>query len=149
MSLFFLTDILPPGVSIPIILPELIVAVAGIAVMLYDSFFPKQRSVTGAISLIGLALSGIVLATMWGGNAPASGWNGMIAHDNLRLSFSFVFLFVSAMTVLISTVWVEREYVPVGEDHALLLFATFVMMIMSAGNDLVIIFLVLVTLSIA
>src|SRR5258706_10010174 len=149
MNTFFLTDILPPGVSIPIILPELIVALAGVVVMVYDSFFPKQRSVTGAISLIGLALSGIVLAPMWGGNAPASGWNGMIAHDNLRLSFSFVFLLVSALTVLVSTVWVERENVPVGEYHALLLFATFGMMMMSAGNDLLIIFLGLESLSIA
>ena len=117
--------------------------------MVYDSFFPMQRSVTGAISLIGLAVSSVVLATMWGGDVPATAWNGMIAHDNLRLSFSFVFLFVSAMTVLISTVWVERENVPAGEYHALLLFATFGMMMMSAGNDLVIIFLGLETLSIA
>jgi NADH-quinone oxidoreductase subunit N len=60
-----------------------------------------------------------------------------------------VFLFVSAMTVLISSVWAERETIPVGEYHALLLFATFGMMMMSAGNDLVIIFLGLETLSIA
>lgn len=149
MNTFFLADLLTPNVSISIILPELIVALAGIVVMLYDSFFPKQRAVSGAISLIGLVASGIVLATMWGGNAEASGWNGMIAHDNLRLGFSFVFLFVSAMTVLISSVWVEREDVPVGEYHCLLLFATFGMMMMSAGNDLVIIFLGLETLSIA
>ena len=132
-----------------VILPELIVAVAGIIVMLYDSFFPKQRMVSGAISLIGLAASGILLATMWGGFEQGTSWGGMIAHDNLRLSFSFVFLFVSAMTILISTVWVEREDVPAGEYHALLMFATFGMMIMSAGNDLVVIFLGLETLSIA
>lgn len=149
MNTFFLADLLTPNVSISIILPELIVAFAGIVVMLYDSFFPKQRTVSGVISLLGLAAAGVVLATMWGGNSPASGWNGMIAHDNLRLAFSFVFLFVSAMTVLISTVWVEREDVPVGEYHCLLLFATFGMMMMSAGNDLVIIFLGLETLSIA
>lgn len=149
MNTFFLADLLTPNVSISIILPELIVAFAGIVVMLYDSFFPKQRTVSGVISLLGLAASGVVLATMWGGNSPASGWNGMIAHDNLRIAFSFVFLFVSAMTVLISTVWVERENVPVGEYHCLLLFATFGMMMMSAGNDLVIIFLGLETLSIA
>jgi NADH-quinone oxidoreductase subunit N len=125
------------------------VAVAGIIVMLYDSFFPKQRMVSGAISLIGLAASGILLATMWGGFEQGTSWGGMIAHDNLRLSFSFVFLFVSAMTILISTVWVEREDVPAGEYHALLMFATFGMMIMSAGNDLVVIFLGLETLSIA
>ena len=73
----------------------------------------------------------------------------MIAHDSLRYSFSFVFLFVTAITILVSTVWVERENVPVGEYHALLMFATFGMMMMAAGNDLVIIFLGLETLSIS
>ncbi len=149
MNIAFLTDLIPPNVNISIILPELIVAFAGVVVMLYDSFFPKQRTVSGVIAIAGLAISGIVLATMWGGDQPATAWNGMIAHDNLRLSFSFVFLFVSAMTVLISTVWVERENVPAGEYHALLLFGTFGMMMMSAGNDLVIIFLGLETLSIS
>ena len=149
MSTLFLTDLLTPEASVSLILPELVVALAGVIVMLYDSFFPRQRTVSGAISLIGLTVSAVILATMWGGDTPASGWNGMIAHDNLRLSFSFVFLFVSAMTVLISTVWVDRENVPAGEYHALLLFATFGMMMMSAGNDLVVIFLGLETLSIA
>ncbi len=149
MSLFFLTDLVPPNVNVSIILPELIVAFAGVVVMIYDSYFPKQRTVSGVIAIAGLVVSGVVLATMWGGDQPATAWNGMIAHDNLRLGFSFVFLFVSAMTVLISTVWVERENVPAGEYHALLLFATFGMMMMSAGNDLVIIFLGLETLSIA
>ncbi len=149
MNMFLFAELTVPDPNISVILPEMIVAVAGVIVMLYDSFFPKQRAVSGAIAIIGLVASGVVLATMWGGNVPATSWNGMIAHDNLRLSFSFIFLFVSAMTVLISTVWVERENVPAGEYHALLLFATFGMMMMSAGNDLVIIFLGLETLSIA
>lgn len=145
----FLTDLTPPNVNIQIILPEMIVAFAGVVVMLYDSFFPRQRSVTGVISLIGLAISAVVLGLLWGSNPPETSWNGMIATDSLRLSFSFVFLFVSAMTVLVSTVWIERENVPAGEYHALLMFATFGMMMMSAGNDLVVIFLGLETLSIA
>lgn len=149
MSTFFLADLTTPNADVSLILPELIVALAGVVVMLYDSFFPKQRAVTGAISMLGLGASAVVLATMWSGNSPATGWNGMIAHDNLRLGFSFVFLLVTMMTVLISSVWVDREDVPVGEYHALLMFATFGMMIMSAGSDLVVIFLGLETLSIA
>ncbi len=145
--MFLLQTLTNPNVNLQIILPEMIVAIAGIVVMLYDSFFPKQRTVTGTISLIGLAVSAVVLFTMW--NEPMSGWNGMIAHDNLRMGFSFVFLLVSALTILISTVWIERENVPVGEYHALLMFATFGMMFMASGNDLVIIFLGLETLSIA
>ena len=73
----------------------------------------------------------------------------MISHDNLRLGFTSVFLLVSALTILISTVWIEQEDVAAGEFHALLLFATFGMMLMAAGNDMVIIFLGLETLSIA
>ena len=144
-------ELVNPNVNIWAIMPETVVAVTGIIVMLYDCFAPRQRNVTAAISLAGLAVSGVLLGMLWTASAgvPATSWNGMIAHDNLRLSFSFVFLIVSALTVLASAVWVEREDVPVGEYHALLLFATFGMMFMSAGNDMVIIFLGLETLSIA
>jgi len=142
-------ELVTPNVNISIILPELIVALAGIVAMVYDSFFPKDRTTTGVISLVGLAASGVLLAMMWTTPQPAGTWNGMIAHDNLRLGFSFVFLLVSALTVLVSTVWVEREDVPAGEYHALLMFATFGMLLMASGNDLVIIFLGLETLSIA
>jgi NADH-quinone oxidoreductase subunit N len=149
MSTLFLADLLAPNANVALILPELIVAVTGIVVMLYDSFVPRQKTVSGAIALAGLVASGASLAAMWTGDAPSSGWNGMIAHDNLRLAFSFVFLIVSAVTILVSTVWTDREDVPVGEYHALVMFATFGMMMMSAGSDLVVIFLGLETLSIA
>lgn len=150
MNTFFLTQLVTPDPNIPIILPELVVAFAGIVVMLYDSFFPRDRVTTGLISLVGLAVAAFLLINMWSPETMgATSWNGMIVHDNLRLGFSIVFLLVTAMTILISTVWVEREDVPVGEYNALLMFATFGMMLMASGNDLVVIFLGLETLSIA
>lgn len=144
-------ELVNPNVNIWATLPETIIAVTGIVVMLYDCFFPKQRSITSGLALIGITGSAAALAWLWSGTSgvPASTWNGMISTDNLRLSFSFVFLLVSALTILVSTIWTEREDVPIGEYHALLLFATFGMMFMSAGNDMVIIFLGLETLSIA
>lgn len=140
-----------PNVNLTIILPEIIIAVFGIVVMMYDSFFPRNRTVTGTISLVGIGLAGVALAWIWAGNGgvPLTAWGGMISHDNLRLGFTSVFLLVSALTILISTVWIEQEDVAAGEFHALLLFATFGMMLMAAGNDMVIIFLGLETLSIA
>jgi NADH-quinone oxidoreductase subunit N len=147
MNTFFLAELLSPGVNLPIILPELIVALAGVIVMVYDSLFPRQKGVTTALSLVGLIGAGVALATI--SDTQTSGWNGMIVHDGLRIGFSFVFLFVTAITILISSVWIDREDLPAGEYHALLLFATFGMMMMSAGNDLVIMFLGLETLSLA
>src|SRR3954468_11902087 len=105
MGTFLLAELAAPSTNISVILPELVVAAAGVIVMLYDSFMPRQRAVTGAISIVALVIAGVLLANLWGGNAPASSWGGMIANDNLRLSFSFVFLFVTLMTVLISTIW--------------------------------------------
>jgi len=145
-----LLEVVNPNVNMTSILPEIIVAVAGIIVMLFDCFAPKQKSVTGAISLIGLILATVALFSLWSGNYDfSSAWNGMVVFDGLRMSFTLVVIFVSAMTILISTVWTEREEVPIGEYHSLLLFATVGMMLMAAGNDMVIIFLGLETLSLA
>lgn len=130
-------------------MPEVMLAITGIVVMLFDSFVPKQRHITGIISLVGIGFAAVLLGLLWG-DAPYFGaWNGMVVNDNLRLSFSFVFLLVTAMTILISTVWTEREDVPIGEYHCLLLFATVGMMFMASGNDLVILFLGLETSSVA
>jgi NADH-quinone oxidoreductase subunit N len=148
MNTLFLQTLSNPNVDVRAILPETIVAVTGIIVMLYDSFFPRQRNITMWISIIGLALSAGFLLSMWTGTSVTS-WNGMITNDNLRMSFSIVALLTTAVTILISSVWVENENIPEGEYHALLLFATFGMMFMASGSDLVIMFLGLETLSIA
>ena len=150
MNTLLMMELTTPNTNIPAILPELVVAAAGIIVMIYDSFFPRDKVTSGVISIAGLAISAYLLLTMWAPESMGStSWNGMIVHDNLRLGFSIVFLLVTALTILISTIWVDLEDVPAGEYHALLMFATFGMMLMAAGNDLVVIFLGLETLSIA
>ena len=141
-----------PEINFPLILPELIVAAFGTLVMLYDCFFPNQRATTATISIVGLVGAAVACIYLWtNGDAvnSAVNFNGMIAFDGLRMSFTLVFLLVSILTILISTVWVENEDLPAGEYNALLMFATVGMMLMASGNDLVIIFLGLETLSIA
>jgi NADH:ubiquinone oxidoreductase subunit 2 (subunit N) len=58
-------ELVNPNVNIWAILPETIVAVTGIIVMLYDCFAPRQRNVTGIISLVGLAASAVLLGMLW------------------------------------------------------------------------------------
>lgn len=150
MNTILLADLVNPNVVIPVVLPEMILAVTGIVIMVYDSYVPGKQRVTGAISLVGLALAAVALYVLWADPAAnASGFNGMIVTDGLRLSFTAVFLLVTALTILISSSWVENENVPAGEYHVLLLFAAVGMMFMASGNDMVIIFLGLETLSIA
>lgn len=142
---------LSPDVNLTLVLPETIVSVAGVVVMLVDAFTRRtgQRWVTGALSLAGLAAAAASCLWLWDANVAREAFNGMIVLDRMRLSFTLVFLLVSALTVLVSMIWVERERLPAGEFHSLLLFATAGMMLMASGGDLVIIFLGLELLSIA
>jgi len=140
-----------PIINWSLIAPEVIVCVAAVVVMLVDAFArPTQRWITGGISLVGLALAGAAAVFLWVSGTPsADAFNGMIVLDELRLGFTIIFLIVSGLTLLLSTVWVGHEQLPAGEFHSLLLFATVGMMLMASGNDLVIIFLGLEILSIA
>ena len=140
-----------PDVNLTLILPELIVALAGVIVMIVDAFSsPRQRLVTGTLSL--LAMLAAAAATIWLWVArplAASAFNGMIVLDEFRLSFTMIFIVVAILTLLIATIWIETENLPAGEFHSLLLFATAGMMLMASAGDLVIVFLGLEILSIA
>ena len=127
-----------PDINLTLIAPEMIVGIAGVVIMLVDAFGRRgQRWVTGTLSIA--ALVAAAMASVWLGtssSAPHDAFNGMIVLDKLRLGFTIVFLVVSALTVLVSMVWVESEHLPAGEFHSLLMFATSGMMLMASGGDL-------------
>ncbi|HSB26297.1 MAG TPA: NADH-quinone oxidoreductase subunit N [Pyrinomonadaceae bacterium] len=147
----FLGQATVPIVNWALIAPEVIVCLAAVVVMLVDAFaHPSQRWVTGGISLTGLAGGAVATVWLWtSGLVAGDAFNRMIVLDELRLGFTLIFLLVSALTLLLSTVWAQNEDLPAGEFHSLLLFATVGMMLMASGGDLVIIFLGLEILSIA
>jgi NADH-quinone oxidoreductase subunit N len=140
-----------PDINLTLIAPELIVGVAGVIVMMVDAFARReQRWLTGTLSIISLFLALITSIWLWTAwPAQRSAFNGMIVLDELRLSFTLIFLIVSLLTILIASIWIETEKLPAGEFHSLLLFATCGMMLMASAGDLVIVFLGLEILSIA
>src|ERR1043165_8327282 len=152
-EIFLAQSMTMPIINWALIAPEVIVCLAAVVVMLVDAFGrPTQRWITGTISLLGGAGAAGRPIWLWaiGSSAGAAdAFNGMIVLDELRLGFTLIFLLVSGLTLLISTVWVDGEKLPAGEFHSLLLFATVGMMLMASGNDLVIVFLGLEILSIA
>ena len=129
------------GINYHSILPETITASVAVIIMMIDAIARNiERRLAGIVSLLGLIGAAVAVASLWGSNGETS-FKGMIITDNFRLSFSFIFLLVTFLTVLISLRWVDEESLPVGEYFALLMFATTGMLFMSAANDLVMIFL--------
>ncbi len=153
MNLSFATTGISPDIRMALLLPELILSVTGVLVMLVDAFSRNrtQRWATGGLSLAGIAAAAVACVWLWtpAAGLPSSAFNGMIVLDPMRLSFTFVFLLVAALTVLVSMIWVEWEGLPAGEFHTLLLFGTVGMMLMASGGDLVMLFLGLEILSIS
>lgn len=147
---FFLAQANMPDVNWAMIAPEVIVCLAALIVMMVDAFSKASQRLTSIIALVGLV--GAAVSTMWlwsTWRSPSAAFHGMIVMDELRMGFTLVFLFVSCLTILLSSVWLQGEELPAGEFHSLLLFATVGMMLMASGGDLVIIFLGLEILSIA
>src|SRR6266511_1647743 len=140
-----------PDVNLWVILPELIICAVGVLVMLVDAFAkPTQRWITGGLCLLGLSAAAVSSGWLWlFWRGASQAFNGMIVLDELRLGFTFIFLVVSGLTILISMVWVENERLAAGEFHSLLMFATAGMMFMASAGDLVMVFLGLEILSIA
>jgi NADH-quinone oxidoreductase subunit N len=146
----FLFQVANPDVNLALIAPELIVGVAGVIVMLVDAFtHRRQRNVTATLSILAILGAGVASIWLWMTWPATSAFNGMIVLDELRLSFTIVFLIVAILTILIATIWIDVEDLPAGEFHSLLLFATTGMMLMASAGDLVIVFLGLEILSIA
>lgn len=147
----FLFQASTPDINLSLIAPEVIVGIAGVVVMMVDAFARRdQRWLTGGLSLISLFVAGVSAIWLWTAwPAQRIAFNGMIVLDELRLSFTLIFLIVAVLTILISSVWLETEKLPAGEYHSLLLFATCGMMLMASAGDLVIVFLGLEILSIA
>src|SRR5215472_8787969 len=104
MNLYLALQFNPAEISFSLIMPEVIVCLAGVVVMMVDAFARHtQRWLTGGISLIGLAAAAISSILLWvSGSGVATAFNGMIVLDGLRLGFTIVFLIVSSLTVLIS-----------------------------------------------
>ncbi|MFV0390000.1 MAG: NADH-quinone oxidoreductase subunit N [Pyrinomonadaceae bacterium] len=145
-----MAELSDPNVVISAVSPEMILALTGIILMIYDSFRPNKLRETSIIAILGLLASAGALFYCWANPILAGGgFNGMIVTDGIRLSFSLVMLIVSGLTILMSGIWMKRESVDPGEFHTMLIFATVGMLFMASGNDLVIIFLGLETLSIA
>jgi len=136
------------GINYHSILPEIITALTGVVIMLVDALSRSRRRVFSAtIALIGTTASATAVISLWG-RPVAPSFAQMIVTDTFRLSFALIFLIVTALTILISLSWFEEEQLASDEFFALLMFATTGMLLMSAANDLVMIFLSLEIVSI-
>ncbi|MFQ5780987.1 MAG: proton-conducting transporter membrane subunit, partial [Nitrospiria bacterium] len=124
-----------PDIQLLAILPELILALLACALFIAEPFVPlEKKAQLGYFSLGALALSGLSMIFLWG--KEISTFSGMISLDYYALFFKIVFLFISALTILMSFRYVNIQRINLGEYYGLILFATVGMMFLPSATDL-------------
>jgi NADH-quinone oxidoreductase subunit N len=131
------------------LLPELVLTCVALVVLLSDAFIPRARhAVIAWITLAGLALTALALVPLAGAPATTAA-RGLMAVDAFGTFFKVLFLGAAALTVLMSTRYLQVEGVRPGTYYFLLTCATLGMMFMASGIDLVTLFIGLETMAIS
>jgi NADH-quinone oxidoreductase subunit N len=127
----------------------MIALTGGVLLLMMLEFLPaRPDSSRGAIvSLVALAAAAYAVWRVR--DVKRALFDGMMVHDGFTVFFTLLFLGVAAVAVLLSWDYVKRTRINQTEYYALLLSATLGMILMSASNDLITIFLGLELMSLA
>jgi NADH-quinone oxidoreductase subunit N len=132
--------------------PQLMLAVFGLAILTTDFWVEAREKWFNAIlALMGVFFSAVTFARMHSdlrGTDDVVGFANSLLIDHFAIFFSFLFLGVTALIILLSIRYLEVEQENHGEFYALMLFATIGMIFMVEGLDIVVQFLGLETMAI-
>ncbi|HKC41708.1 MAG TPA: NADH-quinone oxidoreductase subunit N, partial [Gemmatimonadales bacterium] len=135
-----------------VLLPELVLTAWAMVLLLFVAWrhqTVRHLRVAGWLTLAALLSTAVAAWWLWYNLAQPAGLPGMLAIDDFRWVTDWLFLGCAALTVLISFKYLEREALLAPEYYILLIFATLGMMLMSGGEDLMVIFLGLELMSVA
>lgn len=139
-----------PQVDLYSILPVVVLSVFGITIMVVEPFLSARTRATstalGWLGFIGALVAGVAIAPMHA--RPGQTYSSLWIVDDFSTFFHVLFIFIAAMTALISIDYLRRENMNHAEYYALLLFATAGMLVMAGSNELMMIFIGLEVLSI-
>ena len=140
-----------PIPNLALVGPEILMTVLACGLLLVDLFISEERKrLVGYMALAGVVVVGIVTATYWIGlDHAATTFSGAFVMDRFAVIFKEIFLFSTAITILLSLKYLEIEKVSLGEYYVLMLFCTLGMMIMVSGADLIVIYLGIETMALS
>jgi NADH-quinone oxidoreductase subunit N len=142
---------MPPGISADdfyYILPELVLTGGALLLLIADVLLPRsKRAALAWVTLAVLGATAVSLVPFADTHVEVA--HGLLAVDQFALFFKVVFLIAAAMTVLMSTRYLEIEGASPGEYYFLILCSTLGMMIMAGGIDLITIFIGLETMAVS
>ena len=138
-----------PSINWQLLMPELVIALTLLIVLIFDLFDAISKKVLGWMTIVGAAIALAVSIQMHLAGPVGTQFSDMFMVDNFSLFFNIIFLVSTILVVLISMGYLDRSDKKQGPYYLLILLATLGMMLMAAGNELIIVFLGLELMSLS
>ena len=150
------------GFDYTLSLPMVLLTLFALGVLLIDLMLPAEwKRLNALTALLGIAFSAVAL--FWRIQEPyraaqthgiplvrfIRGFGGSIAMDAFSIYFFYLFLAAGAVTILMSTRYLDIEKENHGEFYALILLSIVGMMGMACGTDLIMLFISLELMAIS
>ncbi len=136
--------------SISLVAPQLILAIAAMALLLVELPARRRGASAGVVADIiafgALLAAGILVASQWGLETRV-GFGGRLIVDGMALYLHMLFILIGLGTLLIALPYLRREDLPRAEFLSLMMFSICGMMVMAASAEMITLFLGLELLS--
>ena len=131
--------LIPESIDLIALAPVIVLSVFAMMVLVVDLFGGRNKTLLVFISLVGLLMTAI--SAFAKNPLPAYSFNDSYIVDHLSLFFICIFTISSALAILLSVEYNEREGIRAGEYYALILFCTVGMILLASSTDMIMIFL--------
>ena len=138
-----------PEINWSLIMPSLVIVSTMLIVLIFDLFDSISKKVLGLITIAGTGIALVESVRMLQKKSFGPQFGGMFEVDAYSLFFNIIFLVSTILVVLISLSYLGRDDRKQGPYYLLILLATLGMMLMAAGNELIIVFLGLELMSLS
>jgi NADH-quinone oxidoreductase subunit N len=123
--------------------PFVVAIFVAIAVLVVDLVRPDRQTPVLAVALAGLALVALLTFATAGGPTTITAFGGAYIRDPLTTFLDLLFVAIVAFTIVFAPDYLAPRGLPVAEFSVVLLFAMTGAMLISASNDLLVLFIAL------
>ena len=135
--------------DINLLMPELVIVSTLFIVLIFDMFDAISKKVLAWMTIVGSGIALWASIDLLQAGTDQTQFNDMFRIDSYSLFFNIIFLVSTILVTLISISYLGKEDKKQGPYYLLILLATLGMMLMAAGNELIIVFLGLELMSLS
>lgn len=138
-----------PDINWSLLMPQLVIVSTLLIVLVFDMFDAISKKTLGWMTIVGAGIALWSSIDLLQAGTDQTQFNEMFRIDSYSLFFNIIFLVSTILVALVSLSYLGSGDKKQGPYYLLILLATLGMMLMAAGNELIIVFLGLELMSLS